>query len=482
VSGLPGIWPNVVLTLFLVVIVAAARVIAVPGSIFDQDEAYLAAAVSHLDLTHNQPHPPWFPLWILIGKALHGIGLESARALQVASLAFSVWVVIPLTALWSRLLRPPLALAGSLLYLATPLAWMMSGRAYTETASTALLVLTLAWWLNEPLTPRAAAFGSLAGGGALLIRPQVGLGVVVALVLTSQRSRGKVWRELTLPFGVAVTAGAAGLLVVAGGPTGLVAALTTHAEMHFGQLGLAERGLFTTGLGCALGHPAAAAAWVSLAAVGAMASRHQALVWPRVRVVVGTLLALGFTMFALSDPGHARYAMPLLALASGLCLAGCACLVGTRGGVAVAAVAAGASAVVVVPQLELYRSATSPVLAALRQGDWEADRRGAVMVVDRTLSAFVQYEQAAGRLRQRIVLDQLIEEGVVSPPPARYAVAVFAADHGSLVSRSENVSSFACEVPLVRALNRRRFCAVTVAAGAELANRAPPGRPVVIID
>ena len=103
---------DLVLSTALVLLVLVSRVAAFPASIWEQDEAYFAAAVVHFDPAAGAPHPPWFPLWIGLGSLVHLTGIEGARSLQLVGLAASVWILFPLTSLWSTLLPRRLAPAA----------------------------------------------------------------------------------------------------------------------------------------------------------------------------------------------------------------------------------------------------------------------------------------------------------------------------------------------------------------------------------
>ena len=166
----------------LVFLVCLSRAAVFPASIWEQDEAYFAAAVVDINLTDSAPHPPFFPLWIGIGRALHLLGLEPAASLQVAGAALGSLVLLPMVALWSRFLSPGLALAASCLGLFAPGVWLLSGRAFTGTAATALVVAALACWARPDPSRAWVAAGSVAAGLAVLVRPHFGLVVAAAMV------------------------------------------------------------------------------------------------------------------------------------------------------------------------------------------------------------------------------------------------------------------------------------------------------------
>jgi len=52
---------DIVVTLLLIVLVALSRILALPASIWDHDEAYFATGVIEFAPLDNHSHPPWFP-------------------------------------------------------------------------------------------------------------------------------------------------------------------------------------------------------------------------------------------------------------------------------------------------------------------------------------------------------------------------------------------------------------------------------------
>jgi hypothetical protein len=449
------------LTVLVVALVIASRWAAFPASIWEQDEAYFASAAVTLDVADHHPHPPWFPLWIGVGHVLHhGAGFSPAVGLQIASAVLSVWMVFPMTAFWSRLMARREAVLASLLFLFSPAPWWFSGRGFTGTAATALLLLALALWLDGGRR-RIAAGGSAAL--AILVRPHVAVVVGGISVWLAWRSRKR--SDLTGPSLVAIGVVAAGTIafaVAAGGVAPLSEAFGQHWGYHFGALDRAELTFSGSGLARSLVHPWVAGLWVVLAAAGLVRSRKGGAAWTMATIATGTLLAL---ILVLSNPAHARYFVPVLALTSGFVVTGC-----RRWAVVVVPVAVAASALWVGPQLGEYRTAVSPPLAALRQAAWEAHQIDGILVVDRTLASFVDFERARGRLRTTVVPDALIVAGATAPPPAARTVAVF--DHGrdQLLLNADQRVVFSATLPAARRLAQDRFLDVTVARHATLDN------------
>ena len=230
-GGAPRLSWRTVIPWASVIFVAVSRWLAFPASIWDMDEANFALGVIDFDPVHNQPHAPFFPLWVALGKLTNWLvpTLGPSGALRLVSALASVAILWPLRSLWSRVLPRSQALAAAALYLFLPGVWLLSGRAYSEPTATALLVAAVAAWL--PLRPARSglAAGSVCLIAALLVRPQW-LPVVLPFV---------VWRALRSPdardrlvvLGIPLIVGGAAVVVVAhvsGGVGPLWAALEQH--------------------------------------------------------------------------------------------------------------------------------------------------------------------------------------------------------------------------------------------------------------
>ncbi len=465
--GLARARADIVLTVALLLLLAASRWAAFPATVWDQDEAYFTAAVVHFNPLTNQPHPPWFPLWILVGKALASLLGDPARGLQLASAVLSVWVVFPLTSLWSKLLRRPLAVAAAALYCALPGVWLLSGRAYSGPAATALLALAAAAWFAWE-NRAARVLGSLAAGAAVLVRPHFVVAALplLALALVRHSGRRQAMVQVLAPAAAMVTAGFAWVLVVAGGPGPLLGALEEHGAVHFSQLAGYHASFAGLGLARALVTPLAGAAWIALAAIGVLVARRS--VPGTLAVVAAVLVPLGLLVTLAADPEHTRYWLPLLAFSSGLVVLGAARLLGRRVTAAVLFGAAASCGAVVFPALPHYRTNPSPAVAATRFAFARARARGSVVVADHTLDAFVVAERAERPFPGTVILDSAISRGETVPPPAFATVYLHAAGRPDLLERAEAERTFRCAVPLVQRIEGKRFLEVEVDTGAEL--------------
>jgi 4-amino-4-deoxy-L-arabinose transferase-like glycosyltransferase len=484
----------------MLLVVAASRLMALPATIWEQDEAYLAMAARHFDPALNRPQPPWSPAWVGVGRAGQALGLDATRALQLASLAASVASLLPLVAMWRSVLGRRRAPLAALLFLATPVAWLCAGRALSETPATAALLAMCACWCRPRRTDGALAAGSLAGCLAVLIRPQllpaVALpGILVAFTSRTRRQRAAV----ALPgLGLAL-AGAAAMVLAGGGLAPFRESLARHAALHFGQLGDVSYAFSTSGLSRSLLHPAVAAAWAVLALVGVVAvlragpgveralrarsrrfvstpqpaddaaARSRRSAWVLLATLAGTLLAV----YGVASPQHARYFIPILALSAGFVVAGLTVVLGRFGAGVVSVAVIAAFAWQVVPSLALYRSRPSPPVAALRIAAERQRTSGAAIVVDRRLNAFVDYERTFDSPGLRVVYDFDAQLGLGDLDGAEEIVAVSDANHQIGWLPGATMERISWPDDAVRSLSPDRYVDVAVATTSA---PAPPPR------
>lgn len=468
--GLHSAVLDVVLSVAVLLALVASRWAAFPASIWEQDEAYFGCAVVHFDPTANHPHPPWFPLWIALGKVAAGPHpSEPIRGLQRVGALLSVWMLFPLTSLWLALLPRRQALLAALMFLMTPGVWLLSGRAFSEVGASAFLVLALALWASKRQGRHSLAAGSLAATACVLIRPQLVAAVAGAVLYLMAHHRTRRERlQLTVPLAAGALLGFLPVLVSAGGVRQLVEAFRTHADYQLAGLAQLDASFASSGLSRALVHWSIAVAWIVLAGLGVVvalrARRKQELALP---LLLSTLAPLLLLVVVLSNPAHPRYFVPVLALTSGLVVVGASGFAGRFVGL-VPAAGIVAAAVAVVPSLAPYRHEASPVVRALRDAVRDASARGAVVVADRTLASFVEYERIARGLPVTVLLDSQIESGETPSPPEWATVAVYDEQHSDMVRAAASKARFTCGDPLLRRVSQGRFLDVDVAVGATL--------------
>ena len=449
-------------------LVVGSRLLALPASIWEQDEAYFASAVVDFAPAQNRPHPPWFPLWIALGKAGYAVGFSPPRALQLASLTLGVAVLFPLVALWSRWMPRSAAMCAAVVFLATPAAWLFAGRALTETGGTTFLVFMLLYLTREPLRPSDLIGASCAAGACLLIRPQlvpaVALGLAVAsLMAKSTRRHVLLWGPLGLILGV----GFGMVVILGGGAVNILGALRLHAGIHFGALPEVSYAFSSSGLARSLLSPGLAAAWLVLCALGILellsvdrSRRRPATVL--VAVLAGSLLSV----YGVANPTHTRYFVPFLALSSGPVLLGL-----RRLGRPLAPLAATAFTVsiawLVLPILPVYRAVEAPPLRALHFAVAQIGRTGGAIIADRRLASFVDYLRYVEGYPGVVIYDYQLQLGIRTPAPGSPIVLVYDENHEFATAGASRIETFGCSERILTRLSQARFLSVSVALHAE---------------
>jgi len=461
-------WADVAASITLLLILVASRFAAFPASIWEQDEAYFGCGVVKFEATANHPHPPWFPLWMAVGKATSTFVDQPTRGLQIVSSCASVYIVFPLLSLWCIWLRRELALAATVLYLFNPAAWVLGGRAFSEPLATMLMILALAFWFDRVPSSSRNMTGSVAAGLCLLTRAHFVIPLAAVIVYQTLRSITSRQRLATVvPLIVLVAAGYGAVLISAGGAGPLLEAVSTHGGYHFGELAKADIAFGLSGIARAFLVPAAALAWIVAAMIGVVVS------WTQRRRCAGlrelflfAVVPFCFLVYGLSWAGNVRYVLPLVALGWGFAVVGLARLV-ERWSLPLAALFLVGLVLPIVPELRAYRATASPPVRALEHCLAEARRRGAVVVTDRTLASFFEYQRLWQGISVTVLHDSQI--GVETPPPPQWlTVAIFDGARGRFVGRANRRTTFSCEQRWLRRLSQGRFLDITVATDAEV--------------
>ena len=143
-----------------------------PKSLEDLDSINFALGVRQFDVAHHQPHPPGYPVFILIAKALHAVVPAEATALALVSVvAAARSACSALAALFRRLdgddvpARWSAAAVG--VAMTTPLYWFTAVRPLSDSSGLAAAIgvqaMTLAASTARGLVP-----------GRILRRPRRG--------------------------------------------------------------------------------------------------------------------------------------------------------------------------------------------------------------------------------------------------------------------------------------------------------------------
>jgi len=448
--------------LLLTLAVGASRIAALPGSLWHQDEAEFASSVLDFDIIWNRPHPPWFPLWIVLGKAAHGLsGLPAGRCLQILAALFSTAALVPLAMVWGLWLRRELAVAAAALFLMLPGVWMLSGRAFTDTPALTLLTVALACWLEPGASRRKVALGSAGAGLTVLVRPHHALLLLGPLIAAWRRGADR--KALVLPAATLGLAGAAGLLIWGGPPTLLWKALRIIGEYHESILATAAPTLSKLGLSRVLLHPWLALVWLILAVAGIVVlarSRKPGageLIW-------ATFLPFAMALFIVFDPAEPRYWLPFLALSSGFVLVALAAVLRIWS-LPVAGLALALSIWTVLPALSSFRNEVSPPFLGILEAERLAQIREWTGVADFNLHPFAEYLRLEGRLPTPFVYDVELGRNRGVPPPWS-VVAVYTDSQDRFIAEGDRPVVFRCRTPLLDRLVPGPYLVTTVVPAA----------------
>src|SRR6186713_667653 len=181
------LWASALAVVFLI-----AHLAFLPSTLEDIDSLNFAPGIHDFDPVQHRPHPPGYPIFMVLAKAARAIVPHDARALALLGALFGALAVFPLMKIFGGFERlagdespsadVPVALAV-LLVLASPLFWFNAGRpmsdvaglAATLVAQAALVTAFVRQRLNPERTPAAlASSGRMIVLGAFLSALAIG--------------------------------------------------------------------------------------------------------------------------------------------------------------------------------------------------------------------------------------------------------------------------------------------------------------------
>jgi hypothetical protein len=332
----------------LAALFVALHLALLPRSLEDLDSINFALGIRHFDVALHQPHPPGYPIYILLAKAVHLLIGSEARVLALLGIAAGGLAAFALLALYRELDRdrPRTALTwmATIVTLLGPLFWLTAERPLSDVVGLAAALGVQALILGAT-TPRSIAIAAASAAFAAGIRSQV---VWLTLPLLAYRLwqlrtvvRPQHYATVVLAFAAGALAWFVPLIIASGGPLTYWRALSSQgAEDLSGVKMLATtptiRQLATVlqyTLIVPWGYVGAGLVVVLLALAGVVERLRFA---PRGLL----LLAVGFGPYAIFDVLFqesitTRYALPLMVPMSYLAVRGCA-LSGESGGIVAA--------------------------------------------------------------------------------------------------------------------------------------------------
>ncbi len=387
---------DVAATVLTALLLLSSRLFLLPSGPWEWDETLFARGILRFDLHAHFPHPPGFPLWLLLGwLALPMVG-EPLRALQLLSALASCASLWPLAALGRRAAPAPVAAAASVALLLAPGVWLHAVRGFSSTPAAFLALWAAALAVGGLAGRRLTAF-TLLVTAAFLVRPI--LLPPLALLWLAGVARIHPLRRLVpgvLLGSAAVGAALVGMALAQGSWHRLLRAFATHGATHARNLVLNAGGIADLGMVKGLGGVWPASALAVLVLLGLAAWWRRA--GPRQAVTWLVILATGIAEIVwLQNRTFPRYAVPLQLALAPLVAAGAATvappLVASAALAGFSALLAGSALPSVREQHQRYMPGWEALLTATRQ----AARRGLELVIEPGLYPFFSYLEEVAR-------------------------------------------------------------------------------------
>jgi len=220
-------------TIFVCVafVCAATRFLAMARSLWDWDEALFMLGMRGYDVTQHHPHPPGFPVYIAVAKALRLVIPSDFRALQAVNLIAGM-LVFPAVYLFARELRlrfTPAVMAAAL-FAFFPNVWFFGGGAFSDLPSIVLVLFAVTFMLRGARDRNDYWLGTFLLALAIGIRPQnLLLGLIPGIYATRKRRPLEI--AVALLIGVVVVGAAFGGAVYATGSwNGYMRAVAEHGD------------------------------------------------------------------------------------------------------------------------------------------------------------------------------------------------------------------------------------------------------------
>lgn len=415
--------PPLALAVALLGAVVASRFLAIAAAPGEIDEAVFAGAVTRFDLADLSPQAPGFPVWILLGRALLPLVPGPFQALVVAATLLSC-VGLPALYLWGRRLVGGWAALGGAAFAAfLPVVWVNGGRAFSDSPSAALFLVSLAALgaaSERTAAGRAGGAGfavaaGLAAAAGAGVRPHLVIAfgplLLVETIRLARDERGRPVAAALLASGLAGTlAWALWLFGQAGGVAGFAAGIGERAAFRSKAF---ETGTFGSVLDSFvvrdfLAWPFALVI-VLLALLGLGATLRRA---PRSAAALLLVLAPAFySLWFLHSREMTRYSVPFVLVLALPVAAGVETLLRKRR-LALAAMVAGAALAGRASWGEVRHGATqpTPTAAAIDALAVYGHPGRETIVSDSIFNAFLRQEQWEGRLGVWPVPDDFLLE------------------------------------------------------------------------
>lgn len=196
------------IAVWLAIVCAATRFLAMARSPWDWDEVLFVLAMREYDVSLHHPHPPGFPVYIGAARLVRLVIEDDFRALQALNLLAAV-LIFPALFFFARELRfrfRTSAIAATL-FAFLPNVWFFGGTAFSDVPSIVLVLFAVTLLLRGTRSRNAYWGGTLLLALAIGIRPQnLLIGLVPGILATRRRRPYEVLVALLIGIAVVATA------------------------------------------------------------------------------------------------------------------------------------------------------------------------------------------------------------------------------------------------------------------------------------
>ena len=183
------------------------RVIFLSPWLEDWDSVQFALALHNYSLVDHQPHPPGYPLYIVLGRIFNFFLNNDTLSLTFLSSALGAASVIPLFLILQCIVRRQIAILLIIVFVVTPLHWSLSEVALTNIPGMSFSILT-AWFLYRGWeVQKYLLIGGFLAGLILGVRfaEYSIVGTLLGLLLIYKRSFSDLLKSATLfLFGLSI--------------------------------------------------------------------------------------------------------------------------------------------------------------------------------------------------------------------------------------------------------------------------------------